>query len=66
MNDAIKRKYWSPDQIRHEIFLDEVSKSCILTMLRRGQIPSIRMGKRWFIPASWVNSHLEVDVEPQK
>lgn len=60
MIDNAKRKFWSPDQIRHEIFLDEISKSTIMNMLRKGQIPSIRMGKRWFIPSAWVEEQLNV------
>lgn len=58
--DASRRKFWSPDQVRHEIFLDEISKTTILVMLRKGQIPSIRMGRRWFIPTSWVQAQLNV------
>lgn len=58
MTEERKRKFWTPDQIRHEIFLDEVSKATILKMLHNGQIPSIRMGNRWFIPDSWVQVHL--------
>lgn len=26
MMEERKRKFWTPDQIRHEIFLDELSK----------------------------------------
>lgn len=63
MTEERKRKFWTPDQIRHEIFLDELSKSTILKMLRRGQIPSIRMGNRWFIPDSWVQAHLLDPIE---
>lgn len=57
---ANERKFWSPDQVRHEIFLDEISKTTILTMLRKGKIPSIRMGRRWFIPSTWVQEQLNV------
>ncbi len=68
MTEERKRKFWTPDQIRHEIFLDEVSKATILKMLHKDQIPSIRMGNRWFIPDSWVQTHLldpvEGSVEP--
>lgn len=60
MFEESKRKFWSPDQIRREIFLNEISKSTILNMLRKGQIPSIRMGKRWFIPSAWVEAQLHV------
>lgn len=58
-----ERKFWSPDQVRHELFLDEISKTTILVMLRKGQIPSIRMGRRWFIPSTWVQAQLNVGGE---
>lgn len=63
MFEDTKRKFWTPDQIRHELFLDEISKFTILNMLRKGKIPSIRMGKRWFIPTKWVEAQLNIGGE---
>lgn len=58
--DGAERKFWTPDQIRHDVFDDQVSKSTLLKLLRKKEIPSIRLGRRWYIPATWVDAQLEV------
>ncbi|MDD6287134.1 hypothetical protein FX155_01290 [Acidaminococcus fermentans] len=56
----MEKKFFTTDEVRHEVFSDQISKGTILTMIREKEIPSIRMRKRFFIPAYWVNEQFRI------
>lgn len=55
-----EKLFWTPDDVRHEIFDDQVSKSTLLNLLRSKKIPSIRLGRRWYIPSTWVKTQVNI------
>ncbi|MCH3949677.1 MAG: helix-turn-helix domain-containing protein [Acidaminococcus sp.] len=54
-----ERKFWTPEQVRIEIFNKEISKSTLLNLIHDGAIPAMRVGRRIYIPAYWVKQKIE-------
>ncbi len=56
----MEKKFFTPDDVRHEVFSDQISKGTLMTMIHEKEIPSIRMRKRFYIPAYWVMEQLNI------
>lgn len=54
------KKFWTPNEVRTEIFGDNISKTTLLMLIHREKIPAIRLGNRWYIPAYWVNQQIKI------
>lgn len=44
-------KPWSPDELADAVGLD---RKTVYSSIARGQIPVVRIGRRFLIPAAWV------------
>lgn len=56
--------YWTPNEVRSEIFSDNISKSTVLALINKGEIPAIRLGHKWYIPRYWVEKQLRIAQGP--
>jgi excisionase family DNA binding protein len=53
-----EKLYWTPDEVREQIFGNQVSKATLLNQIHEKKIPAIRVGSRWYIPAHWVDERI--------
>lgn len=65
MEEKLQKVYYSIKEIK-ELFGDEFSESSLLTMVKRGDIPSKRFMNKIFVPRWWVTEQLEAMNPPQK
>lgn len=56
----MEKKFYTPEDVRHEVFSGQISASTIMSMLHANEIPSIRMRKRYYIPAYWVIAKMNI------
>ena len=54
------KNFYTPEDVRHEVFSDQISTGTLLTMLHNKEIPSIRMRRRFYIPGYWVRQQLDI------
>lgn len=54
-----EKKFWTPQGVRHTVFSDQISLSTLMALIHRKEIPSIRLGVRFYIPYGWVNQQLK-------
>lgn len=48
------RKYYSISQVVDCLGKGTISKSAIYALVKKGEIPCIRIGSKWLVAASWV------------
>lgn len=66
MSQIPKKVYFTLREVK-DLFGDGISESSLLTMVRRGDIPSRRMMQRIFIPSWWVEQLInEAITAPKK
>ena len=63
MEQATQKIYYSLREVR-ELFGDGISETSLLTMVRRGEIPTRRMMNRIFIPQWWVQQLIDEATQP--
>ncbi len=56
------KKFYDLDELEKEVFQGKISRTLIYKMCKRGDIPTISIGKRLLVPAWWVNKLIN---EPQ-
>ena len=62
---TVNRKFYTPEEVRQVIFADTISKPLLYASIRRGDIPSMRLGPRKIlVPAWWVDRILAMP-EPE-
>ena len=63
MAKETQKLYYSIREVR-DLFGDGISEGSLLTMVRRGEIPTRRMMNRIFIPKWWVEQLIEEAMNP--
>ncbi|WP_312335767.1 hypothetical protein [Anaerospora hongkongensis] len=52
------RKFYTPEEVREQVFGAMISKPLLYAALRRGEIANIRLGSKILVPAWWVERAL--------
>lgn len=63
MSQEPKKVYFTLREVRG-LFGDGISETSLLTMVRRGEIPTRRMMNRIFIPQWWVQQLIDEATQP--
>ena len=56
----MEKNFYTPEDVRQEVFSNQISTGTLLTMLHNKEIPSIRMRRRFYIPGYWVRQQLDI------
>lgn len=52
--------FYSVAEVKKKVYSDLISTSTLLNMVKRGDIPCVRLMKRVFIPAWWVQEQIDI------
>lgn len=63
MTQQTQKIYFTLREVR-DLFGDGISETSLLTMVRRGEIPTRRMMNRIFVPEWWVKQLIEEATQP--
>lgn len=55
----VKKMYWTTNEVRTKIFSNNISKTTLLSLIDKKEIPAIRFGHKWYIPAWWVDEQIK-------
>ncbi len=58
-----KTNYYTVEQIYNGVYNQQLSKATIHKLCRNGTIPSVRIVRKFLIPAWWVNQQLHLASE---
>lgn len=61
--DYPKKLYYSIEDVRKYIFGNGISRTTLLKLIRKNDIPSVRIMSRIFIPQWWFNKQIQQAVE---
>ena len=62
---ANKTNYYTIEYIYDNVFNKQLSKTTIHKLCRNGTIPSVRLVRKFLIPAWWVSEQLKAAQAPQ-
>ena len=64
-NTKPEKLYWTAAEVAKKIYGGNLSSVSILKMIHAGEIPSVRMTRKYYIPNWWVQKQIEyATVEP--
>ena len=53
-----KKYYYSVDEVKEVVFSGRLSTSTLRKMIMSGQIPTLKLNRRYFIPKWWVDKQI--------
>jgi hypothetical protein len=54
-----RQLFYTLDEVKREVFSGHISKSTLLNMVKAGQLPTVTMMRRKYIPAWWVEEQIK-------
>jgi hypothetical protein len=58
-----ERNFYTPEEVRQKVFADTISKPLLYAAIKRGEIASMRLGRKILVPAWWVDRILSMPEE---
>lgn len=59
----MEKKFYSVSEVQEEVFSGTLTRPTILKLIKNGEIPSIRVGKKTLIPGAWARKILQQAAE---
>ena len=53
-----EKKFYELDELRVEVFQNKISRAHIYNMVKKGDIPAVKVGRRLLVPSWYVNKLL--------
>ena len=53
------KNFYSPSTFRRDIMQGEISRAHLYSMIKKGEIPTVRIGQRLLIPGTYVRQLLD-------